>query len=276
MLSTLYQYRWYAIAWIAYGLSQNIVTAFSVIQEFARNNIFVEPWEVFSWELSSGVLSLALIPAILAYDKLFPIDFQRPLSTIAAHLPATVVYSAVHVGGFILIRKWIYSMADRVYTFGELPVELVYEYRKDLLSYFTVLAIIYAYRELRRLRDGETKLTQTEEHNQLSLKLIATKGNQKVVVVPADIDSIESAGNYVQLSVGDKQYLMRATMQKVTEQLKPFNFSRVHRTYIVNESKIVSAKPKSHGGLSLLLSNGSVIECSRRYRQNLGMFAGSN
>lgn len=269
MLSTITKYRWHALAWICYILLDNTLAAFSVIQEYARNSLVVEPWEVFTWELSSGATSLVLIPAILFYDKLFPIDFQRPLPALAAHIPATFVYSLVHVGGFIALRKWVYSWADRIYTFGDLPVELFYEYRKDTVSYISVLIIIYVFRELRRLKKGEAKLTITEQENSQSLKLIATKGNQKVVIAPADIDSIEAAGNYVQLNVGDLSYLMRATMQNVAEQLKPFNFSRVHRAHIVNEDKIISAKPKSHGGMLLELANGAQLDCSRRYRQNL-------
>jgi hypothetical protein len=269
MLSTFTKYRWHALAWISYIFTNNVLTAFSVIQEFARNSLVVEPWEVFTWELSSGAMSLFLIPAILVYDKLFPIDFQRPLPALAAHIPATFVYSLVHVGGFVTIRKWVYGWADRIYTFGDLPVELFYEYRKDAVTYFSALLIIYVFRELRRLKQGETKLTRTEQKNSQSLKLIATKGNQKVVISPSDIDSIEAAGNYVQLNVGDLSYLMRATMQSVAEQLKPFNFSRVHRAHIVNEDKIISAKPKRHGGMLLELASGAQLDCSRRYRQNL-------
>lgn len=269
MLSTLKKYRWPALAWVCYIFINNVLKAFAVIQEYARNSLVVEPWEVFAWELSSGAVSLALIPAILLYDKLFPIDFKRPLPALAAHIPATFVYSLVHVGGFITLRKWVYSLADRVYTFGDLPVELFYEYRKDVVSYFSALLIIYVFRELRRLKKGETKLERTEQKNSQSLKLIASKGNQKVIINPRDIDSIEAAGNYVQLNVGDLSYLMRATMQSVAEQLEPFNFSRVHRAYIVNEDRIISAKPKSHGGMLLELASGAQLDCSRRYRQNL-------
>lgn len=269
MLSSLHKYRWHTFAWVCYIFIGNAVTAFSVIQEHARNNLVVEPWEVFTWELSSGAMSLALIPAILIYDRLFPINFQRPLPAIAAHIPGTLAYSLIHVGGFVLLRKWVYGWADRIYTFGDIPVEFFYEYRKDVISYVSVLAVVYVFRELRRLKEGATEFTRTEKTNSQSLKLIASKGNQKVVISPSDIDSVEAAGNYVQLNVGDCSYLMRATMQSVAEQLKPFNFSRVHRAHIVNESKIISAQPKAHGGMLLELASGAQLTCSRRYRQNL-------
>ncbi len=276
MWKSIVSNRWLVLAWIAYLGAENVITSLSVIQEYARVSVSVEPWEVFLWEFSSGFMTFCLIPAIILYDRFFPLNFEQPLPQIAVqalqHLPATLGFCLIHVGGFIAIRKLIYSFAGRVYEFGNWPVELMYEYRKDVASYFTILAIIYVYRELRSLKEGKTKLDTVASEDQQSLKLIASKGRSKIVIAPNEIDSIEAAGNYVQLNVGSSSYLMRATMQTVADQLKSFNFSRVHRAHIVNEDKIVAALPKNNGGMILELQNGSKIECSRRYRQNLNAF----
>lgn len=273
MLKLLLNNHWKLLAWIAYLSTENLITSFSVIQEYARANLVVEPWEVFTWEFSSGFTILLLIPAIILFDRAFPLNFQQHVLGIARqiflHLPATIVFSLLHVGGFVLIRKWIYSIADRVYTFGDWPVELLYEYRKDLVTYFTILAIIYVYRELLSLSKGKARLDNVEPEDDLSLKLIATKGNKKVIIAPDEIDSIEAAGNYVQLNVNEKHYLMRSTMKEVADKLKPFNFARVHRGHIVNEARVIAATARDTGGLTLELKNGSHVECSRRYRQNL-------
>ncbi len=49
-----------------------------------------------------------------------------------------------------------------------------------------------------------------------------------------DIDWIEAAGDYVVLHVGDKTHLMRETMGRMTKQLDPRHFARIHLSSIVN------------------------------------------
>jgi len=293
MKSVFENFYLHALLWFLYVVIGNTVDALTIIQDFARNNVVVEPWEVFTWELSSAVMFLSLLPAVLYYEKLFPLNHKKPLHSLIVHIPATLVYTLLHVGGFVAIRKWIYSFADRIYTFGDVPIELFYEYRKDVLTYVFILTVVYFYRELRRLKEGEARVGEDpdegrgrENHrennrengkennrekdgNERAFTFIATKGNQKAIIAPQEIDFIESAGNYVQIHVGENHYLMRSTMLDVLAQLKGYNFSRIHRAYIVNEDRIVSSSPKGRGGLSIRVRSGRDIECSRRYRQNL-------
>jgi two-component system, LytTR family, response regulator len=95
-------------------------------------------------------------------------------------------------------------------------------------------------------------------------------GGQYSVVRVADIDWIEADGNYAKVYVNQRPRLLTKTLGTLErEVLDPNVFVRVHRSAIVNTTKISAVEPHFHGELTLILSDGSRVECSRRFRKNL-------
>lgn len=93
---------------------------------------------------------------------------------------------------------------------------------------------------------------------------------QYVVVRVADIDWIEADGNYARLYVDRRPRLLTKTLAALEKDvLDPEIFIRVHRSAIVNSTKIATVEPLYHGELSLVLHNGARVQCSRRFRKNL-------
>jgi two-component system LytT family response regulator len=95
-------------------------------------------------------------------------------------------------------------------------------------------------------------------------------GSQYVVARVADIDWIEADGNYARVYVQKRARLLTkslATLEK--DVLDPEVFVRVHRSSIVNTRKIATVEPHAHGDLTLVLHDGTQVQCSRRYRQRL-------
>lgn len=88
------------------------------------------------------------------------------------------------------------------------------------------------------------------------------------------IDWIEAAGDYVVLHVGDKTHLMRQTMSRMTEQLDPRRFVRIHRSTIVNIDRIKELKPYFHGDYILYLHDGTELRLSRRYWDEVAQVLG--
>jgi two-component system LytT family response regulator len=100
--------------------------------------------------------------------------------------------------------------------------------------------------------------------------LAIRSGDQYVVVRVADVDWIEADGNYARLYVrGRARVLTRTLAALESELLDPSVFIRVHRSAIVNASKIASIEPLFHGELSLVLHDGTRVPCSRRHRKRL-------
>jgi two-component system, LytTR family, response regulator len=95
-------------------------------------------------------------------------------------------------------------------------------------------------------------------------------GGQYVVVRVADIDWIEADGNYARVYVQQRARLLTKTLGTLErEVLDPHVFVRVHRSAIVNTTKIATVEPHAHGELTLVLHDGTRVECSRRFRKNL-------
>jgi two-component system, LytTR family, response regulator len=100
---------------------------------------------------------------------------------------------------------------------------------------------------------------------------IAIKAGDQYVVTPlADVDWIEADGNYAKVYVNKRARLLTKTLATLEKEvLDPEVFVRVHRSAIVNTSRIASVEPNHHGDLTLVLKDGTHVPCSRRYREQL-------
>jgi two-component system, LytTR family, response regulator len=102
-------------------------------------------------------------------------------------------------------------------------------------------------------------------------QLMAVKsGDQYRFVEVADIDWIEADGNYIRLHMGKQERLVHKTLAEMEERLlDPSRFVRIHRSTIVNLSRIASVEPLFNRELSVALKDGTRLVCSRRYRPGL-------
>ncbi|RYY54147.1 MAG: response regulator transcription factor [Chitinophagaceae bacterium] len=75
-----------------------------------------------------------------------------------------------------------------------------------------------------------------------------------------DILYVECIGDYVRYVTGDKKVVSHATMKGIQEKLDPTNFLKVHRSFIVNTSKIKDIQDNN------LVINGSLIPISRAHK----------
>jgi DNA-binding LytR/AlgR family response regulator len=84
-----------------------------------------------------------------------------------------------------------------------------------------------------------------------------------------DIVWIKGSANYVELHCKDKMMLHRETLNKLEEQLDSAKFVRVHRSAMVNLSKI-SSLTSELGRYSLLqLVNGDEVKISQAHKSSL-------
>jgi two-component system LytT family response regulator len=95
-------------------------------------------------------------------------------------------------------------------------------------------------------------------------------GGQYLVVRVAEIDWIEADGNYSKLYVQKRPRLLTKTLSTLEKDvLDPDVFVRVHKSAIVNTTKIAAVEPQLHGDLTLVLQDGTRVQCSRRFRKRL-------
>ena len=96
------------------------------------------------------------------------------------------------------------------------------------------------------------------------LSRLTIKNDDKVVVVKTtDIDSIESAGNYVAVNVGKQSHILRETLNALEKQLDPKKFLRVSRSAIVNLDLVKELQPMFKGEHIIVLQNGKRLAMTR-------------
>lgn len=102
------------------------------------------------------------------------------------------------------------------------------------------------------------------------LERIVVKHAGRITFLNVDeVDWIEAADNYVQLHAGGTTHLVHGTLAKLEARLAPQRFLRVHRSTIVNVSRIQALEPLSHGEYRILLRDGTSLTSGRTYRERL-------
>jgi two-component system LytT family response regulator len=115
--------------------------------------------------------------------------------------------------------------------------------------------------DLRIAEQGSVKPEKPYIHR-LMIKIL-----NKIVVVPMDdVLWIESARELVHIHTNDKKYVHRETMTVLENELDPKIFVRIHRSIIVNISKVKMLHPMSHGDFIIQLEGDIKLRLSRMYR----------
>src|SRR5262249_42628705 len=93
------------------------------------------------------------------------------------------------------------------------------------------------------------------------------RGEAVYFVRVADIEWLESSGNYVKIHAGGQEHLLRETLKSFEERLDPDRFLRVHRSAIVNLDSIQRLEPWFHGEYAVVLRDGTRLMSSRTYSE---------
>jgi two-component system LytT family response regulator len=83
------------------------------------------------------------------------------------------------------------------------------------------------------------------------------------------IDWIDAAGDYMCVHADGRTYVLRETMKSLEAVLDPKLFQRVHRSTIVNVSRVRRLRPHTNGEYFLTLDDGQEIKLSRSYRDRV-------
>ena len=107
-------------------------------------------------------------------------------------------------------------------------------------------------------------------------QLVIRDGRRTVKVDVKDIDWIEAAGDYMCVHADGETHIMRSTMKALEEQLSPALFQRVHRSTIVNVTRVKELVAHMNGEYFLVLDSGDRLKLSRNYRDRVQHFVDDN
>lgn len=122
--------------------------------------------------------------------------------------------------------------------------------------------------ELSEILDASESTSSKQYESHFNIK---DRGEITLVDVNT-IEWIDAAGDYMCLHTNEKTHILRETMKNMEKRLDPAIFKRIHRSTIVNINMIKKLYPSTGGKYVLVLSNGSEVQVSRKYREVLGQF----
>ena len=121
----------------------------------------------------------------------------------------------------------------------------------------------------RRLASVVGEITSAGQGSGNSDRIVVRSAGRVVFVRTLDIDWIEAAGDYVNLHVGKKSWLLRETIGEMERRLEPTGFRRIHRSTIVNTERIGELHALDNGEYHLVLRDGTQLKLSRSHRHQL-------
>ena len=110
--------------------------------------------------------------------------------------------------------------------------------------------------------------------------IIVKQRDELIQVRERDIYWLEAANQYVHIHTESARYIAAESLKKYFSKLSPVRFARVHRSAVVNISKIAHVRKQQNGVHELQLANGVSVPLSRSRRalvsQILGACAAKN
>lgn len=239
-------------------------------------------WQPWSWEWSSGLVFLVLLPAVIATERRWPFRFDTWRLSLPLHLLASVPFSLIHVGGMIMLRKLAYVIEGQHYDFGSWWANFGYEYLKDVRTYFGIIVMLALYRLWLLRLQGEAKLLTAPDEGapvepvERPERFLVRKLGREFLLNASEIEWLQASGNYVNLHVRGRDYPLRATMAGIEARLDPARFVRVHRSHMINLDYLAEIESLDSGDARLAMRDGVKVACSRRYRAALRERFGSH
>ncbi len=157
---------------------------------------------------------------------------------------------------------------------GEFFSVLFYEGRYDLYKFFSYslshdlykVVIVYTSFVLGyKYFSNRTQITEIKANKHTLDNIVINNGKENVIVNVADILQITSEAPYIFIHLENKKYLHSETLKSICIRLDSNVFLRVHKSTIINISKVSSFKSRLNGDYDLQLTNGELVRLSRTY-----------
>jgi len=271
-----------AVWMVLFAVSIATRTYVAVADEARRGHIisFGRP---LTEEITSHLVIAALLPALYWLHRRFPIGGAP--HNLLVHVAAVVPFSLLHTTGMAALRLlWFNAVVGVPYNFPLTFDRLQYEFAKDLVSYLMLTTGVLALHYLMQRYDAakaRPEMPPVPVAAPMPVPVTAPperftvrkRGGSEVLVEMADIDWIEASGNYAILHVGGETFEIRSSLSKLEGELDPKRFVRVHKSHVVNITRVAEVTPWVSGDWRIRLQDGAEVNLSRRYRQRFEALA---
>ncbi len=156
--------------------------------------------------------------------------------------------------------KIILTTSDRNFALDAFEYDCVVDY---LVKPITKERFDKAIAKLKSFKMPDQKTTTTNAQNETTDELYVNVDRRLVKISFSDIDVIEAKGDYIKIKTNDKNHIVHSTLKKIEDKLPNEMFLKVHRSYIINLSKIIDIEDNS------VLIKQDIIPVSRSNRSEL-------
>ncbi len=248
----------------------HIVITFCIVLFIFANLVLDFLFTLFrnsSYYISEAILFsvsfwVLFIPLLLGFIKCIESNRSKRL-----HLVFISTVIAIHQFAYPAL-VWILSEIFYYHSFSYWQT-----FSFSLSNYFIITAIIYlvtfAFFFKRKTQEESTTFeVETKEENFITTIIVADSNNKKVFLQVADILYFSANSPYISIYHSSKKYLHTETLKSLETQLDGKQFVRIHKSHIVNLSKIQSIQSRQNGDYDITLINNSILRLSRSYSKN--------
>lgn len=132
-----------------------------------------------------------------------------------------------------------------------------------LLKPFSFQRFVKAIAKVPTRSQGEQKQETAVEHPLIRQELFIKSGYQHIKICVNDIRYIKSDADYTEVFVPGKKHLSSEPLRYWLENLNPQQFVRVHKSYIINISKVEKIV-----GNQVYLTENTIIPIGRAYKDD--------
>jgi hypothetical protein len=256
-----------AVAAVALGIG--VVNALSAAQEGSWHGRGYDLRTPLFWEMSSIFVIILVAPILFVTVRRMRHVSRWPLR-IALAVAAIVIFSALHIAGMVGLRKFVMFLLGASYDVHFSLATVIYEFRKDVITCCLIGGSLWLIDSREAQQARAMAMAHAKPPSDARETVWLRDGTTRIRIEAQDILSISSAGNYVEYALANgRNHLVRGTLAGEQARLTKFNIVRVHRTRLVNLSRVTGLKAGPNGDFELTLDTGQAIAGSRRYRDAL-------
>jgi hypothetical protein len=215
----------------------------------------------------AALLGTLVTPAVWAMTQRFPVALTHRLwCHVAIHVAANTGLALWLVLSSCLLAAWVFE-GQALPRVNEVQAQLTSNW--SLLT-FALIGLTALLHQLRRPPPASEPAIATMPPPTAAEPLThisALVRGQPTEVALADVDWIETHGNYLGLHVGAAVHLVRGTLVAIEPRLDPQHFLRIHRRVVVALDRVASVQAQTNGDAVLRLDNGTELRLSRSHRQ---------
>lgn len=133
-------------------------------------------------------------------------------------------------------------------------------------------------RDEAQLHKKMINLLTEHQHQQSDIKFqLEIKDKGRVTKINTfDIYFLEAQGNYIQLHLEGKSYMIRETLQNIKNSLEQDTFLQIHRSILVNTNYIDQVKYSGNNQFEVKLRNKITLHSSRSFKEDIQSYQDQN